>query len=159
MRDPLAIEPILQLLHAALAEQRDLSEKCLQNPFPNLPPHPVLYLFHASSRTAQVHAQEDDYDEQVEGEHDPVYGLRDEAPSGRVDFLVARDVVGAGDVHGLHVDGVTASGWELSEREEANISVTIFAIKYRVMHLLRIYIFFVFCSGSNVLISAKCRMR
>ena len=107
-----------------------LSEQCVQNPLPYLPPHTVLYLFHASSRAAQVHAEEDDYDEQVEGEHDPVDGLRDEAPSGRVDFLVARDVVGAGDVHGLHVDGVTASGRELSEREEANISVTIFAIKY-----------------------------
>ena len=92
----------------------------LQNPLPNLPPHTVLYLFHASSRAAQVHAQEDDYDEQVEGEHDPVDGLRDEAPAGRVDFLVARDVVGAGDVHGLHVDGVTASGWELRERRGAH---------------------------------------
>ena len=82
-------------------------------------------LFHASSGAAQVHAQEDDYDEQVEGEHDPVDGLRDETPSGRVDFLVARDVVGAGDVHGLHVDGVTASGWELRERGGAHLRDTL----------------------------------
>ena len=72
-------------------------------------------LFHASSGAAQVHAQEDDYDEQVEGEHDPVDGLRDEAPAGRVDSLFPGDVVGAGDVHGIHVDGVTARGRELRE--------------------------------------------
>ena len=67
----------------------------------------------ACSRAAQVHPQEYDYDEQVEGEHDPVDGLRYETPARRVDLLVPRDIVGTGNVHGLHVDGVTARGREL----------------------------------------------
>ena len=75
----------------------------------------VLFpLFQAGPRATQVHAEEDDDDEEVEGEHDPVDGLRDEAPAGRVNnLLVAGDIVGAGDVHGLHVDGVTARGGKL----------------------------------------------
>ena len=84
----------------------------------------VLFpLFQAGPRATQIHAKKDDDDEEVEGEHDPVDGLRDEAPAGRIDhLLVARHVVGAGNVHGLHVDSVTARRGKLGGVREGQIT-------------------------------------